>query len=64
MYDADERLTVDQALKHPFLSELHCPEDEPVMETPLTSYHFDFEFIKLSRPQYKGEYPNIVRKPN
>lgn len=55
VYDPEERLTVDQALKHPFLEELHCAEDEPVMEKPLTSFHFDFEFYKLSRPQYKGK---------
>lgn len=60
VYDPDKRLTVDEALKHPFLAELHCPDDEPVMEKPLTSFHFEFEFYKLSRPQYKGDTKTII----
>jgi mitogen-activated protein kinase 1/3 len=48
-YDPDKRMTVNEALEHPFLSELYCPSDEPTMEKPLTSFHFDFEFYKLSR---------------
>lgn len=35
----DTRITVDQALEHPFLSQLHDPEDEPTFEGAM-----DFSF--------------------
>ena len=35
----DKRITVDEALKHPFLSQLHDPEDEPTFEGTM-----DFSF--------------------
>lgn len=28
-YDPDERITVEQALAHPYLKQLHFPDDEP-----------------------------------
>ena len=34
------RLTVDEAIKHPYLESLHDPEDEPVFEGEI---NFDFE---------------------
>lgn len=30
--DPDNRITVDQALDHPFFNDLHVMEDEPIME--------------------------------
>ena len=47
---------MDEALEHPFLKELHCPEDEPISDK-LTKYHFDFELHDLTRNQYKGKNP-------
>ena len=41
-----KRINVGQALAHPFLSQLHSPEDEPVAET---SFDFSFEKEKLHR---------------
>ena len=40
------RITVEQALSHPFLASLHSPEDEPVAHT---NFDFSFEDEKLHR---------------
>ena len=34
------RITVEEAIKHPYLESLHDPEDEPVFEGDID---FDFE---------------------
>jgi serine/threonine protein kinase len=41
-----KRITVEDALSHPFLSQLHSPDDEPVADTP---FDFSFEKEKLVR---------------
>jgi len=41
-----KRVTVENALAHPFLSQLHSPDDEPVAETP---FDYSFENEKLVR---------------
>lgn len=41
-FDPEDRISVTDALKHPFLKELHCEEDEPIRE-PLKIQDFDFE---------------------
>ncbi len=28
IFDPNKRITIEEALKHPFLEALHCPEDE------------------------------------
>lgn len=28
MFDPNKRITVEEALNHPYLQALHCPEDE------------------------------------
>ena len=38
--DPDERLTVEAALEHPYLSKYHDPDDEPVC---IPAFNFDFE---------------------
>ena len=45
--DPLKRITVKEALEHPFLAEFHDPEDEPETEK-LDSYDFDFEYYELS----------------
>jgi len=30
-FDASKRITVEDALKHPYLSALHCPDDEVIV---------------------------------
>lgn len=37
--DARERITAEEALEHPFFSELHDPEDEPICEQPFFIEH-------------------------
>lgn len=41
-----KRITVEQALEHPFLESLHSPDDEPVNTT---GFSFEFENEELSR---------------
>lgn len=47
--DTDERLTAEEALKHPYLEKFHDPDDEPVAE------HYDqsFEDVDLTIDQWK-----------
>ena len=46
----EKRITVAEALKHPYFAEFHDPEDEPVAD-PLHAYDFDFELYDLSTDQ-------------
>ena len=39
VFDPEKRMTIEQALEHPYLSELHHIDDEPVCPEP-----FDFSF--------------------
>lgn len=49
IFDFNKRMTSEEALKHPYLSELHLPEDEPIREKILLS-EFEFEtYKKLTR---------------
>lgn len=41
-----KRITIEEALKHPFMSQLHSEEDEPVCDRP---FDFSFEDEKLHR---------------
>jgi len=64
-FNPSKRITVDEALKHPYLASLHSEEDEPVCETP-----FDFSFEnqpldkltlqKLMFEQIAAFHPEIV----
>ena len=51
-FDPKKRITVDDALEHPYLSALHCPEDEPTTE-PVSAFDFEFEIYDLKREDYK-----------
>lgn len=51
-FDPVQRITVDEALRHPYLSELHFPEDEPI-STPVSSLDFAFENTVLSMRELK-----------
>ena len=50
--DPTKRITIAEALEHPFLAEFHDPEDEPVTDK-LDTYDFDFEYYELSTEQLK-----------
>ncbi|OMJ66207.1 hypothetical protein SteCoe_37039 [Stentor coeruleus] len=41
-FDPDKRITVDQALEHPYLEGLHYPEDEPTTH-PVSLFDFEYE---------------------
>lgn len=51
-FNPQERITVEEALRHPYLQELHYPDDEPSRE-PVPSMEFEFEKHDLSREQLK-----------
>lgn len=58
-----KRITVEQALKHPYLSPYHDPEDEPTAE-PIPEEFFDFDKNKdnLTKEQLKTLiYTEIMR---
>jgi len=48
VFEPEQRLTVEQALAHPYLEELHCEEDEPIC-THLDPSEFYFEYLKLTK---------------
>ena len=54
-FDPVKRITIDQALAHPYLADLHYPPDEPVM-TPVSNFDFDFERYTLKTEEIKGIY--------
>jgi len=49
-WDASSRITVDEALVHPFVAAHHCPEDEPTC----TPFNFEFENYELSKEVYQN----------
>lgn len=51
-FDPEKRITVKEALAHPYLESLHEVEDEPEGE-PMSPFDFDFEFYSLKIPEYR-----------
>jgi len=47
-FEPEDRLSVEEALRHPYLEELHCEEDEPICDT-LDQKDFYFEYLKLTK---------------
>jgi serine/threonine protein kinase len=52
IFDPRKRITVKEALNHPYLTNLHCEEDEPESE-PLSPFDFDFEIYDIKKEDYK-----------
>ena len=52
VFDPEERITVTDALAHPYLKQLHFPDDEPTTEL-VSAYDFDFEKFSLSKDDFK-----------
>ncbi|KAJ8448311.1 hypothetical protein Cgig2_021939 [Carnegiea gigantea] len=50
VFDPSKRITVDEALCHPYLESLHDINDEPVCSSP---FHFDFEQSFLTENDVK-----------
>uniref|UniRef100_A0A7S3N918 Uncharacterized protein n=2 Tax=Euplotes harpa TaxID=151035 RepID=A0A7S3N918_9SPIT len=53
-FDPSERISVADALKHDFFSDLHCEEDEPTTER-VDAFDFDFEKYDLTIDELKIE---------
>mmetsp|Transcript_517 Transcript_517/g.1659 ORF Transcript_517/g.1659 Transcript_517/m.1659 type:complete len:409 (+) Transcript_517:125-1351(+) len=53
-FNPDERLIVGASLQHEYLSQLHCPEDEPVRK-PIEPSEFDFEQRKIDMAALRQE---------
>jgi serine/threonine protein kinase len=51
-YEPKKRITIEKALEHPFLADLHYPPDEPTAK-PVSPFDFDFEKYDLSIEQTK-----------
>lgn len=51
-YDPKKRWTIEKALKHPFLADLHYAPDEPTAN-PVSPFDFDFEKYDLSIEEQK-----------
>ncbi len=53
-FDPKKRMTVEEALDHPYLSAYHDPEDEPAA-SPLSPTYFEFDLHKdrMSKDQLK-----------
>jgi serine/threonine protein kinase len=52
-FDPDQRITVEQALHHRYLEELHCEEDEPVCEG-FNKAEFAFEYTHPGKDDLRG----------
>ena len=53
IFDPRRRISVKEALAHPYLANLHCEEDEPESE-PLSAFDFDFEIYDIKKEDYKN----------
>jgi mitogen-activated protein kinase 1/3 len=51
-FDPDQRITIEEALKHPYMAKYHEPDDEPTGE-PVSAYDFDYELFSLRTSEYK-----------
>ena len=51
-FDPAKRISVTDALAHPYLAQLHFPDDEPTCE-PVSAFDFDFEKFSLAKDEYK-----------
>ena len=52
LWDPEERISIDAALKHPFMKDLHYEEDEPTTK-PVNAFDFDFELYDLETSETK-----------
>ena len=48
VYDEKDRISVEEALEHPFLAMYHAETEEPVEKEPMAPFDFDFP-MEVSR---------------
>lgn len=68
-WDPKSRITVEEAIQHTYLDQLHCPEDEPTRE-PLDTSDFEFERRKITASALREEifrealyyYPDLLEQ--
>lgn len=53
IFDPDKRISVEEALAHPFLEKLHAETDEPVEKETMPPFDFDFELYSLKTSEFK-----------
>lgn len=51
-FDPAKRVTIEQALAHPYMEKLHFVDDEPTGD-PVADFDFDFELYSLKIAEYK-----------
>ena len=51
-FDPAKRITIEQALAHPYMEKLHFVDHEPTGD-PVADFDFDFELYSLKIPEYK-----------
>lgn len=51
-FDPAKRISIEDALGHPYMKNLHFVDDEPVGE-PVSRFDFDFELYSLKTNEYK-----------
>ena len=52
-FDPQKRISVEDALAHPYLANLYLPDDEPTGE-PVSRFDFEFELFSLRTNEYKS----------
>ena len=52
VFDPQQRITVEEALAHPYMKNLHYEPDEP-SGVPVSRFDFDFELYSLKTAEYK-----------
>ena len=60
VFDPKKRITVNEALEHPYLEGLHIEDDEPTREK-VNALEFEFERHRLNGEQLKGTYFKLYR---
>jgi len=51
-FDIKKRISIEKALEHPYMKNLHYPEDEPIGEV-VSKGDFEFEMFDLTKEQLK-----------
>lgn len=53
-FDPDKRITIEEALRHPYISDLHTP-DESACSPRVSLFDFEFEKYDFSTLELKGK---------